>query len=45
MRDIEPHEVQCPDRAECKFCGLLMPKQLLEHHIIRNCPKAKPGVN
>lgn len=23
---------------------MLMPKQLLEHHIIRNCPKAKPGV-
>ena len=44
LKDVEPHEEVCPERGECQYCGLLLPKKHLEAHIIRVCPKAKPGI-
>ena len=41
---ILKHEAECPDAADCPHCGLRMPKNLLELHIVKNCPKARAGV-
>ena len=44
-KSIEKHEAECKEAADCPYCGLRMPKSILELHIVRNCPKARAGVD